>query len=636
MYKLKKFKLSLFSSYNTVIDCLVNLTFKSYSIVTLVIFLVLYILIYYLLGSPSLISNNWMNNSFNFLNKFLNLTGLLNFFDLGNLSDKKIQTIITGTSNSLAVILSITSALFVFSHREQKSISPSASMNTINIKTVLGFIIVIVYTMLIGHNLSFHFNSHSLSGFGLQATEYYSHRLIIWVIFLIFSITLFITMVKTLFNSMSIDKMLANSIEKTYDTLKFINNFYKKPSNKEYLSKVYKRFNYEVESVFQNLQFVAGNNMNKEFEDNIKKLKKVSELLTESVEKVRSDTTKSEQVVLALNLLERDDKEFRTLYNSLLRNIMTLINFCYKNKEYSKAENVFDLYMSLYSEEQEILRKIFVYSLAEFLDSLDINDKRQVDQFCDSLDKVPVDDVLIIYKRLFIKLINKAEIQLLTNTVYRISNRVDDKAEYIIDPLQKAVVLIIIQSLIRSIEVSQYNATGFIVKFLVTNFQARVVQDVFNALEKKYDQYTTIFESKAKYNNELGEEEKYNDELDEEEKYNNELDEEEEYNNEVDEEVKVFEHNDATLDYCRKKAFILIFGQYRFATKQNLWFLNENPLWARGIEIKEEFEGCYYVNYIFEKVLKAKSKYGLLLFEDEKLIAEIKELIGLKEMSHSK
>ncbi|MDL2419366.1 hypothetical protein ACTIGL_27835 (plasmid) [Bacillus shihchuchen] len=60
--------------------------------------------------------------------------------------------------------------------------------------------------------------------------------------------------------------------------------------------------------------------------------------------------------------------------------------------------------------------------------------------------------------------------------------------------LKDNVVIILLQCLLKSIEISHYSSTGFLIKCIVTNFQSEELNRGFKTLETNPDTFTSFYE----------------------------------------------------------------------------------------------------------------------------------------------
>jgi hypothetical protein len=519
--------------------------------------------------------------------------GYVKFFGVDHVYDKTIKNALVTIISSLTIIISLLSAIYVFTHREQKSVSPSASTENKKNILVTGLLSVMIFNIVFGSLIIMEYNG--LIGErnytpSLEITKILYSRLTLLLISLIILIIFIDTFIKYLFRTMSVDKMLEDSVDYTSESIDKVINTNRDERFEDFLIERYRKFHLGIESVFQNLKYAAEHNMNKEFEENIDSFKDVISKL--KIEDKRFDNKK-----ISFYLLETDGVKFINAYNSALRSNLALISYLMKNQQYNKAKTAVSLYFNMFLDSDEKLRKIFKISLNDFLDFIDISSERQLLIFLDGLDLLDKEQSLITYNFLLMKLINKDQIKNLTNLVYA-SNKYSETFL-----LKKLTVRVLIQNLIKSIEISNYSITGFLVKFLITNFSG---EDLNRGLV-----VTKINFNKGKL--------LYNSVLETEEKI-------EGINEDGTFAIKI---NDETFDYCFKKAYILLFAQHKFSLKKDLWYMKRRNETGNEIELANEFKECSYSEYIISKVKKAKDKYGLLLFEDEEVMRNVYSELNL-------
>lgn len=498
------------------------------------------------------------------------------FFGMEHVYDKTVQNIIARINNSLTIILSLVSAIYVFTHREQKSVSPSASTDSRKNTIVTLVICLMIFNLVFGYLIVKEYNgllNQSQYMFSLDITKQLSSRILLLCLSLLILGYLIVNFIKYLFRTMSVDNMLEDSVEqssKLFDTLLYTDRSEKFDN---FLNQRYRNFHFSLESVFQNLKFAADHNMNKEFEDNIEKFKLVIDKMKQNI-----DTYDIKHV--STYLLNKDGSKFTNAYNSALRSNLSLISSLMKNYQYNKAKKAVSLYFYMFLNSDEKLRKIFKISSNDFLDFIDTDDERQLLIFLEGLDEIPKDQSLITYKFLLMKLINKNEIKNITNLVY-------DSKKYTEKPILKGLTLVILlQNLIKSIEISNYNIMGFMVKFLITNFSGEDINRRLLVLKKNRYAYTSVLEAGEKIEgiSENG--------------------------------VYAIKINDETFDYCFKKAYILLFAQHVYSIRSDLWYVDKWKELGDEIKLGEEFEKCSYSEYMIDKIVAAESKYGLLFFKD--------------------
>jgi hypothetical protein len=533
-----------------------------------------------------------------------------NFFDytgFQHFGDATVKYVITTTTNLLVTVLSILSAMYVFTHREQKSISPSLYNETKKNGLVILGVIILIFTMITGHTLSAHMESFLSTGDNslfhpLHYTKLLFYRIMIWFTGIFFAIMFVILLIKYLFDSMNADKMLKSSISLLSDNFIVLTAFYNNKRFDKLLEDIYKSQHHNIESIFQYLKFLGDNNMNRDFDEDVFLFSKV----IENLKKTPSEKLEVENP--ASYLLERDEEYFLGTYTSLLRNTLSITLHLYKNNHFNKGKKLTNLYFSIFLDGEDRLKQQFILSLNEFLDSLDTSNERQVKHFLGGLKKLPEDSTLVIYKNLIQRLIIKGNISLLTTIVYdfkeHIAEGIERSKTKSSNSMFKAIaaqnqikmkqnaIIILLQLLVKAIEISQYGIAGFLVKYMVTNFKGKDINEAYKNLRQNPTSFTSILESA-------------NDNVPAEDDY----------------EIGLVGLNTETVDYCCKKMWILLYGQQQFAKKEKLWFVVETK--DEAIDLDIEFKNCPYTHYVMKKVQSASSKYGMLFFDDKEIIMDI-------------
>lgn len=528
--------------------------------------------------------------------------------------DSTIKYIISTTTNLLVPVLTILSAMYVFTHREQKSISPSLYNEIKKNGLMVIAVIILVFTMITGHTLASNIESlmqqEEYTNFHpLHGTKVLIFKVVIWAFGIGIALIFVIELIKYLFSSMNADKMLKNSIYQVNQYLDVLTGFYRTKRFDLLLNAKYRALHHNIESIFQYLKFLGDNNMNKDFDENMYSFSKV-------VNKFKNPHKTFGVENVASHLLERDKEQFLGIYNSLLRNTLSLTLHMYKNHHFNKGKKLTHLYFSLFLDGEDSLKQHFTLSLNEFLDSLDTSNERQLKHFLSGLRNLPEESTLIIYKNLIQKLIIKGNIGLLTTVVYDFKEHIisgNEQTKSKSNPLYRAIaaqnqikmknnaIIILLQSLVKSIEISQYGTAGFLVKYMVTNFSGEDINEAYNRLKQNHTAFTSILE--------------YNDDNP---------------TKEEDNEIGLVGLNKETFDYCCKKMRILLYGQQQFAIKEKLWFVHDNDNYNNKIDIEVDFKGCPYSNYVMKKVQSASSKYGMLFFDDKEIMRDIYQKLNIE------
>lgn len=520
---------------------------------------------------------------------------LIELMGIMNVHDNDIKKIISTIISSLTIIISLLSAIYVFTYREQKSIAPSASTNSKKNKLVMQVIACIIFNVVFGSLLvSKYSNIIGSKGYkeSLAITKQVFSGDLLILFTLLLLVYLLIGLVNHLFKSMRVDKMLMDSVKETSNLFDKIVYADRSPKFNILLEENYTRLHYSLESIFQNLKFVAENNMNKEFQENIK------EFETSVIKKITKKTDRYGIGFVHSYLISKDDNRFLEVYRSALRSNLSLISALMKNQQYNKAQDLVSLYFNMYITEEQFIR-LFQNNLAIYIDTIDTSDEKQLSIFLNGISNIPQEQTLFVNKYLIMKLITKNQLINLTNAVYDLKTHLDDPI------LKKSTIIILLQNLIKSIEISNYATTGFLVKFLITNISGKDINRGLRILKLRPTLFTSIWE-------------------------------EQQENKEEDTLKGINEHpvypikiNDETFDYCLRKAFILLYGQHLYSVRKNLWFMEYRKENGQEIKLSQAFVGYDDSEYIISKVKTASSKYGLLYFEDPEVMKAVYEELGL-------
>ncbi|MFJ7665615.1 hypothetical protein ACIQXI_00820 [Lysinibacillus sp. NPDC097195] len=508
---------------------------------------------------------------------------LKSFFGFNHIDDHIVKNMIFTIISSLTIIISLLSAIYVFTYREQKSVSPSASTDKFKNKLLLRVIKLMIFNIIFGSLVNGAYNwfldndiKHTL-----DITKLLLLRVITLFLSLIFLIYYIIVLVKYLFRTMSLDSMLVDSVKHSNILCDSLINMNRFKLFKLLIKDRYRIFHFSIESVFQNLKFVADNNMNKEFEENINEFKEVFNKFKNPFK----ETSEGIVIHVSTELLKNEEKEFIKLYQSAIRSNLALISSLFKNQQYNKATKAVELYFNMYIETDETLTKIFRISLNDLLDILDTKEEKQIKIFLDGLKEVPEEQTLTAYRNLLMKLVSNNQLKNITNVVYDFN--VVKKFN------KKSLLTILIQNLVKSIEISNYQITGFLVKYLITNNTGKEINMGLIRLKKNKFLFTTILEAGEKIEG---------------------VSENIVYSSKI---------NEETYDYCIKKAFILLYAQHMYSIKEKLWYAKDRNEIGTEINITDEFIDDEYKEYMIKKIEEASSKYGLNFFNDKEIMKVI-------------
>lgn len=355
----------------------------------------------------------------------------------------------------------------------------------------------------------------------------------------------------------------------------------------------YKELNYSLEAVYQNFKFTAENNMNKEYTVNLNYFRrKIINLLLE----------KSNGSTVINYLYKNDNSEFWKLYMSILRSSFTVVTQLMKNQQYTKAEELIDLTFDLYIDDGSMLINIFNMNLSNYIDTIDPKDERQLSILLNNLKKVSIENSHLLYKHLLMRLINKEELKNLTNVIYAYKEHRESKRDR-----EDAKLVIIMQCLIKSIEISNYSVSGFLVKFLRTNFGSKQITDMIKNESTILNAYKSTLEKTFLLEMRI-----------------------EEIRENSIHSIKI---NEETKEYCFKKAIVLLMVQIIYSYNERLWFVKNFE--GNGLELsienliaflESQFSGKTDYKYIINKILMSKQKYGMISL-DRGILEKIEKCI---------
>ena len=562
---------------------------SKYSILLLLLYILIIPLAFLIYSTP----NPWNEE---FVKGFAWLNHLTNVYD----SD--VRKIIVTIISSLTIILSLISAIYVFTYREQKSVAPSATTNSKRNKWVMLVIFCMIFNITFGSLLVSKYSKlMEIDGYkeSLSVTKQVFSGNLLMLCTILLLVYLIIRLVKHLFKTMSVNKMLQDSVK---DTSELFDKIVYADTNSQFdelLEEWYKKLHYSLESVFQNFKFAAENNMNKEFQDNLDQFEKLV------IEKFKQDTKRYEIGFVHSYLINKDGNQFLEAYRSALRSNFSLITSLMKNQQYNKGHDLVNLYFKMYIPEEQFVR-LFQNNLALYIDTIDTSDEKQLSIFLKGISSIPKEQTLFVYKYLIMKLITKNQLINLTNTVYALKDYLEDRT------LKNSTIIILLQNLIKSIEISNDPIAGFLVKFLVTNISGKDINRGLRILKVRPTAFTSIWEEQQ--------------EKQDEDSFKG-------INEHPDYPIKI---NDKTFNYCYKKAFILLFGQHVYSIRKKLWYVEDRHEKGNEMQLAFEFKTCPYSEYILTRTKAASSKYGLIFFEDNEIMEIINKELNLKILNSEK
>lgn len=372
---------------------------------------------------------------------------------------------------------------------------------------------------------------------------------------------------------------------------------------------ILRELNWKFEVLYQEIFYIVDKNLNITYKkantyliENLIYLKLLSDKISES-------GYSDEYLDLYVNVLKNHRRLFALLHEKNRR-----------KEEYEILFSMFNFYPSVLAsiEDDQMFGQVVDEFYCQFWGialELSENNRSEFLKFINELMnrvKYPQEkrNICVVLKSLMVKAVEKENLSFLTELCYlqiKFVNHLineqnqqpyDDKIENIsiklrniANALQKRrkdlknspkyyqgiLAFSLIQAGVKTIELSQYTLTGFLVKYIVTNFNYEEISNaIYNVLDKKIYQ---------------------------DEKLNS---------LELTKLLNVyFSINPRTAVYCMKKLILLIQAQQEFQYNNNSGIISFNILQKYN---GDEFyrNDNFTVNYCIEKILSVDNKYGLL------------------------
>ncbi|NRQ54501.1 hypothetical protein [Brevibacillus sp. HD1.4A] len=532
----------------------------------------------------------------------LETLGILKSIFKFSLSDKAVTDILDTLIKIIQILLPLSITFYIFTYREHKTVSESSSNNVLSKIPLILFIEIALLDMIYGLHLKMVISQNSpLSG--LSSTQEQFGRLIIWLILFGITIYLAIITVRNLIRNINIKWLFNDTIEKTQ------RHFYRLPFSlpykrfKKLRERIYDELNTYIESIYQMLNLTIEKNMDNTFHDGYAEWEKQLLRFQERLISLNNDNS-----ISYIGPVKTDPEKFTALYRSILKNHIVLISSLYKKHKIEEVHNCINTIFKMNPREKE-LYPIYLTALQELAVYLYDNDLigirpllKGLEQLCRELDDEDRTGVVLIYKELVIRASNENDVKLLSDLFFSLTKlsqgfRPINKNVNIMmssflnstmdgESINKAIIFILFQSALKCIELPNYTSVGFLLKFVVTNFDSRLLKNVFEdfvARNARNNPYLVGFNKYIKLNGS-------------------------------------FNFNEKTIEYCMNKLIILLLGQQKYVLKHNIDFG-----FVPSVFISPDLIKCNYVEYLIGKFEKAKSKYGLMFLEDPDFMNELKK-----------
>ncbi|MED2634494.1 hypothetical protein P4216_22705, partial [Bacillus thuringiensis] len=468
----------------------------------------------------------------------LDVTHTINVYDyirIFGTNDKFTLDIIDLFINIIRIVAPLSLPFYYFAYREQKTISDS-SLNgkTINVFFVLFLwfsVASLIYSMVIIE--VFNAKDPSKLEQGLALTYKYRGDLALIGLYAVSSFYFLFRSISELLNSITLKKLIHKKINKVYFNY-FLMSFGKFGRYKE---KQYEYVSYQVETVYQALIQAADKNLGNVYSDSFKEWCRVMDYMLIEYRLASFDTTTKH-----LHLLNEYGEQHIKLYRTLLKNHKSLIMNLVKQHKIEDAKDAINKFLEYVPSPSKnnlnadfnydkCLSKYYVtlYEIIIYLyDNKNIGIHTVLDKLnseSETKEAIEQEGIIRNLQSLIIKTIQNDDVKMLSSISYYMNNffnekgsktdkeetevvfevevdkqlifvseledsdlsetNKDDEASAFDETLKdndflSASVFILLQALLKSIELTHYKSTGFLIKFLITSYNSQIFNTVFN------------------------------------------------------------------------------------------------------------------------------------------------------------
>jgi hypothetical protein len=572
---------------------------------------------------------------------FFIIQGIVNyigerFFDLLKIELNEenkniIIKILEAGTNFITVFISVSLTLYFFTIRQRRTISLS-NINVIIRNNSFSFFIILL--CVVYGKLFLIFNK----GTGLETFSEVSQytRVAIWCLLFLLSVFNALSIVRYMLKSVNQGFLLKQNFGHINSTTKKLTYSFINKNSNLFIWKVTKKFkiiiiNYlhdSIESHYQMLTVAINNNMGSLYDKNYNDWNSFLTDFMQGYNKGEISAAVPHEKLYAI-----DPESFCNYYKSIIRNQKELIMTLLDNNKLIDAEEAFKTLTTLEpSHLYEDLREIYLSNLHEILINIYLNHDigfrygiEGLEKYCNADTLKEKSSGLVVYQDLLLKAVERNDVNQISNLVYSMIKPLDRenagmhsnkklnkvlkflnryKNKDFMNKYLQSVVFIVLQSVLKSIELSKYNSTGFLIKFLITNFYSEsksrslTFRNTFEyftqSVQKEIDENPYIDKGSLKSRLTVSP-----------------------------------NFNPSTRIYCLHKLALLCYGQQRFSdTMKMAWKATSTENSNREkINIASSLKDCIYIDYLFLKINRAKNKYGMIYLEDMQFMGELKEIV---------
>lgn len=487
----------------------------------------------------------------------------------------------------LLIIIPVIFTFFYFAYKEQKSLSVSSPFEKLNFISIL----MVSFLVVFGLGIYITYSPHN--------QQVHDNRAYIWFIVFILTIGVFLCGIVRQIWLLNITNLIQTTIKK----IKFeMENSTTLPKRSKVLKKIYKVIENDVSSYYQMLFFTLEKNMFDVYRSSILEWEKV--LLFDIQQR---SPFKRFKWLLEMKLTEG----FISLYTCIAKNQILLITKLIQINRIEEANYAINLFTKLLPLDDELKRCFYTafHELAvvsyklEMLDFIleELNLAIEVES---NSSKSIESSVYEIYEKLMILALEKKDLNAISKISYSmikepIKNEEENLELEIPDPIETkrsnnsfyTTIYMLFQASVKSVELSYYSITGFLIKFMVTNFSTEHINDVYGKFirimleEKQHSNPYTLNHSSI---------------------------------------TSTFNINMHTLNYCFEKMSILLYGQQLYAYENKIQINKNVKFDKQPINIEPIFQ-LTYTRYLLAKIKKSSDNYGLIFLTNDQFFEQIEK-----------
>ncbi|KKI90692.1 hypothetical protein WQ54_19425 [Bacillus sp. SA1-12] len=602
----------------------INKHYGMFTIISILVFLFLFLITYFLLPNSVV-----LYNIIKVILAFLDTLLPLELIDFLKSKSQDLYKLFNLLNNSIGVLLSISVSIYIFTYRVRRTISISSN---IVLQDNLSVFLLVFFTFTYGKIFAT-FNTE------LLLNQSSNLQIFLWIILFIISLKLGLTyVIGNMLRSVNFDYIL----KKTTDTVDHIINIlcYTEKYDKELINYL----THSMLSVYQTLTISIEKNDGDSFRNYFNIWEKIITKFMHGNSKTYLRRYVPFDVLNSLPMKKDEYKKedwFKSFYTIIVENHLHLCICLYNNNKFDSANECLKLFTVLAPpKENKEIYIIYVKHFKQIIKLIDSEHPIILQNTVDVLKEFSKENEeelygILIYNELLLKAVQESDIKKISLIVYSmfgstklnkykgtVSNK-NIKIEELSPMLQKlfavtkrevqlpsnieenykkAIIFMLLQIMLKSIEIGNYDVTGFLIKMFVTKLHE---SEFIQLVEDVYIEFTKILTKRNPYISKA----------------------------ESDVEIINPNFNDETIDYCTYKLSILLYGQQKYAVINKLpgQMAYSGPFcFLYFIPLEKGIYKCEYISYLFNKLDKAKGKYGLIYLSDDEFIRTLKEDVLLR------